>query len=316
MENSCDGILLIDKKAGETSFEAARRIGRILKAKKVGHAGTLDPFATGLLIILLGQGTKLFPYLMPLKKKYTGILRLGIETDTQDLSGRVLNVRPVPEYDLDFLREKARDFVGEIEQVPPKFSAVRYEGKRAYEYARKGIEFELGARKVKVYSFEILATRLPEVTIQVVCSGGTYIRSLVSDFGTALGPGAHLVALRRESCGPFDLGEAVSVEETRGPSPGEFLKQRIIPLAQALPHVKEIGIGGDLAEKIRKGYQPRMNELIPGGAHLDSPKEEIKLVKDEELVALARVPEEQTGLEGRLKILRVFNIQRRCRKWP
>ncbi|MBW2066120.1 MAG: tRNA pseudouridine(55) synthase TruB [Deltaproteobacteria bacterium] len=303
MGNSCDGIILIDKKAGETSFEAARKVGRILGAKKVGHAGTLDPFATGLLIILLGQGTKLFPYLMPLKKKYAGTLRLGIETDTQDLNGTVLNVRPVPEYGLDFLREKARDFVGDIEQVPPKFSAVRYEGKRAYEYARKGIEVELGARKVKVHSFDIPAIDLPEVTIQVVCSGGTYIRALVSDFGRALGPGAHLIALRRESCGPFELGEAVSIKEEQGPSLREFLKQRIIPLSRALPHVEGVSISGKLAEKIRNGYQPRMRELIPGGAHLDSPKGEIKLLKDEELVAIARVPDEVTGIEDRLEIL-------------
>lgn len=307
MGNFCDGIILIDKKEGETSFEAARRIGRILKAKKVGHAGTLDPFATGLLIILVGQGTKLFPYLMPLKKKYTGIMRLGVETDTQDLNGRVLNVRPVPEYSMDLLRERARDFVGDIEQVPPKFSAVKYGGKRAYEYARKGIEVELGARKVKVHSFDILTMDLPEVTIQVVCSGGTYIRALVSDFGRALGPGAHLIALRRESCGPFDLGDAVSIEEEQGLSLREFLEQRIIPLACALPHVTGVGISCSLAEKIRNGYQPKVGELIPGEAHLDSPRREIKLLKDEELVALARVPGEVTSLEERLKILRVFN---------
>lgn len=306
MGNSCDGIILIDKKEGETSFDATRRVGKILKVRKVGHAGTLDPFATGLLIVLLGQGTKLFPYLVKLNKEYTGTMRLGFETDTQDVDGRVLNVREVPEYRLEALRDKARGFIGEIEQVPPSFSAVRHKGKRAYEYARRGIEVALGPRKVRIHSLDVLSMDLPDVTIRVVCSGGTYVRALVSDFGRALGPGAHLISLRRTASGPFDVKNAVTINEAGGEPLKSFLGERMIPLGWALPHLKGVEIDNSMAHRIRNGYQPRARDLMPSGNASKTPAAEIRLLKGEELVAIARVPHEGAQTERRVKILRVF----------
>ncbi|MBW2028310.1 MAG: tRNA pseudouridine(55) synthase TruB [Deltaproteobacteria bacterium] len=306
MGNVRDGIILVDKNEGETSFEAAGRVGRILKIRKVGHAGTLDPFATGLLIVLLGQGTKLFPYLASGAKEYTGILRLGVETDTQDVHGEILNVTPVPEFVPEELRARARNFVGEIEQVPPRFSAVRYKGKRAYEYARKGIDVSLGARKVKIHSFDILSVDLPEVTVRVVCSGGTYVRALVSDFGKALGTGAHLTALRRLASGPFDIRDAVNINKVSGPDQKDALCERIIPLGNGLPHLRAVKIGDIMARKIRNGYQPKMRDLRGPGDDLGGTGQEIKLLRGEDLVAIARVPDKAHGNGVGLKVMRVF----------
>lgn len=306
MVEARDGIILVDKNEGETSFEAAGRVGRILKVRKVGHAGTLDPFATGLLIVLLGQGTKLFPYLVSGVKEYTGILRLGVETDTQDLHGEILNVRPVPEFVPEELRARARDFVGEIEQVPPKFSAVRYKGKRAYEYARKGIDVRLGARKVKIHSFDILSVDLPELTVRVVCSGGTYVRALVSDFGKALGTGAHLTALRRLASGPFDIRDAVNIDEVSGAEQKYAVGERVIPLGRALPHLRAVKIDDIIARKIRNGYKPKMSDLLAWQNDLGSPGEEVRLMGEEELIAIARIPDKGAQNGVGLNILRVF----------
>ena len=197
MGNPREGIILVDKGEGETSFDVVKKIKKALGIKKVGHAGTLDPFATGLLIVLVGQGTKLAPYLMSGKKTYRGTLRLGVETDTQDPTGHTVSTRPVPEISLEEIRRHALGFTGEIEQVPPAFSAVRHQGKRAYEFARKGIAIDLKKRRVRIHSLEVLGVALPEITFQVVCSGGTYVRTLAADLGKQMGPGAHLRELRR-----------------------------------------------------------------------------------------------------------------------
>lgn len=306
MDKFCDGIVLVDKNQGETSFDVVRQVRKILKTKKVGHAGTLDPFATGLLIVLLGQGTKLSPYLMSREKKYRATLRLGIETDTGDLTGRILRKRPVPELDMETLNELALGFIGEAEQSPPMFSAVRYRGKRAYEFARKGIKLELKKRKVTIRALEVVSADLPDVTIEVSCSSGTYIRSLAADLGETLGPGAHLKALRRLSIGPFALQDALNLEKVGLGRAEEALQDRIIPLRDAIPHVKELQVDDQLARKIRNGYQPQWDAL-KGGFILPSVHEgEIKLVKDRTLVAIMKVPRQKDHAGMCLEILRVF----------
>ena len=173
MQTQRDGIILIDKREGETSSDVVRKVKRALGVRKVGHAGTLDPFATGLLIILLGEGTKLSRYVMAGEKRYRARLTLGIETDTFDLTGQVVQTRTVPALTPEWVQQTALQFVGEIEQVPPAFSAVKHEGTRAYKLARKGIEFDLPRRKVAIRSITISDLGLPDLTMEVTCSSGT-----------------------------------------------------------------------------------------------------------------------------------------------
>ena len=307
MGETRDGIVLIDKNQGETSFDMVRQVRKVLKIKKVGRAGTLDPFATGLLIVLLGQGTKLSPYLMSREKKYQATLRLGIETDTQDPTGRIVQRRSVPEFDLETIQEHALAFIGDAEQTPPIFSAVRYQGKRAYELARKGIKLDLKKRKVTIHSLEILSVGLPDVTFEVTCSSGTYIRSLAADLGKKLGSGAHLTALRRLSIGPFHLNDALNLEALRQGQAERTIQELIIPLRDAVPHLREVQVDDQLARKIRNGYQPQW-EVLRKGSHLHRAYEgEIKLVKEEALVAIMKVPEGTDSDGAGPEIVRVFH---------
>jgi len=301
-----DGILLVDKDEGESSFGVVKKIKGALGIKKVGHAGTLDPFATGLLIILLGQGTKLAPYLMSGRKTYRGILQLGVETDTQDPTGQRVSTRPVPEFSLEEIQKAASGFMGEIEQVPPAFSAVRYQGKRAYTLARKGIRMELKGRKVRIYALEILDAALPEVTFQVVCSGGTYVRTLAADLGRRMGPGAYLKVLRRLRSAPFLVQDAVKSAWIGSRMEATELEGRMIPLRNALPEMQELQTSPAMAERIRKGYQPRWKELTGGPHRGDVPGTPVKIVRDQELVAIAteRTSSAEDGIL--LKIQRVF----------
>jgi tRNA pseudouridine55 synthase len=298
------GVLLVDKEEGESSFGSVKKVRKFLGVKKVGHAGTLDPFATGLLMVLLGQGTKLFPFLVAGTKRYCATLRLGIETDTLDLTGRVVRVSPVPAFDAEEIREKASLFLGDVEQVPPSFSAVKHEGRRAYELARKEIRFELKKRRVRIHHLKVLSVALPDLTMVIECSPGTYIRSLGADLGEALGTGAHVRALRRLASGSFTVQEAVCLGEF---SPGVAeaeLKRKIIPLKEALPDVREQEIDSDIALKIRNGYRPFWKELSS-----DAPPGEglVKLVSGPELVAVVESPESRPGEEVQLTLLRVFH---------
>ncbi|MBW1861416.1 MAG: tRNA pseudouridine(55) synthase TruB [Deltaproteobacteria bacterium] len=307
MSKRYDGIILIDKNDGETSFGVVKRVRRILKVKKAGHSGTLDPFATGLLVVLLGQGTKLSSYLMSGEKLYRATMRLGIETDTQDPTGQVVQVRPVPDIKPEEIKEKAMEFIGEIEQVPPIFSAVRYGGKRAYELARNGIKIDLEKRKVKIHSLKIISVALPDVTMEVTCSSGTYIRSLASDLGKQLGPGGHLKDLRRLSSAPFTVKDALDSKHMGFTSSKSAYQDRIIPLLEAIPHLKEVRVDDRMAHKIRTGYQPEWEEVATRSDMPDYYKGYMKLVEGIELVAIMKVCHLLGDNKARLKITRVFN---------
>lgn len=299
-----DGIILIDKEEGKSSFGVVRDLRRILQEKKVGHAGTLDPFATGLLVVMLGQGTKLFPYLTGVDKEYEAVLRLGIVTDTLDVTGCVLRTEEVPLIDPALIRREASALVGEIEQVPPAFSAVRCNGKRAYELARKGITPELEKRKVRVQSLEITEVRLPDVAFSVRCSKGTYVRSLGAELGARLGPGGHLISLRRVRSGPFGVGDAVGSKELRSLLPS--LRDRIIPLSRALPHLREVVVSGGTREMVQKGipaerWAEEVLAGLPEGA--DGP---VKLVNEGRLLAILMQRPHPLAGQDRLEVMRVF----------
>jgi len=209
-------VLLIDKPLTWSSFQAVNKVKWALKKHlglkklKVGHAGTLDPLATGLLIICTGKFTKRIMELQGMVKEYTGTFHVGATTPSYDLETEVNETFPTQHITEALLQETVQQFLGEIDQKPPVFSAIKKDGKRLYEHARKGEEVEIAARKTTIYEFELTRIALPEVDFRVVCSKGTYIRSLAYDYGIALNSGAHLTALRRTKIGEFDVVNAVS----------------------------------------------------------------------------------------------------------
>jgi tRNA pseudouridine55 synthase len=206
-------VLLINKPLRWTSFDAVRKIRNLIRIKKVGHAGTLDPLATGLLIICTGKFTKKINEYMAQEKEYTGTFTLGATTPTYDLEGSPENFKDFSFLTKEKIVETTNEFIGEIFQVPPAHSAIKKDGKRVYELARKGIEVELKPRKITITDFQITKVELPVVSFLVVCSTGTYIRSLANDFGEKLGCGAHLSSLCRTRIGEHTLENAQTIED-------------------------------------------------------------------------------------------------------
>lgn len=209
-----DGVLLLDKPEGLSSNHALQRAKRALDARKAGHTGTLDPFATGLLVCCLGRATKLSAAMLNADKVYHATLGLGEETDTGDLTGHIVFQAPesFQGVDSDELERAVASFRGQIEQVPPMYSALKRDGKPLYEYARQGIELDRPARTITIHKLEVLSLNGRQAEIMVHCSKGTYIRTLAQDIGRLLGCGAHLTALRRTQVGPFLLRDAVGLE--------------------------------------------------------------------------------------------------------
>jgi tRNA pseudouridine55 synthase len=236
------GLLLIDKPAGITSHDAVARVRRALGVKKVGHAGTLDPMATGLLVMGVGRGTRLLRFLGDSPKLYEGTGLLGIETTTLDAEGEVVAEAPV-DVSEGRLREAIALFEGDLEQVPPAYSAVKVGGERLYRAARRGEDIVAPARTVHVYAFNLRRFHPPRFDFRVRCSGGTYVRSLVADVGKALGCGAHLTALRRTAVGPLRVEEALPPED-----PGPLL-----PLERAVEHLAEVQLEEEEAKAAGHG---------------------------------------------------------------
>jgi len=236
------GLLLIDKPAGITSHDAVDRIRRVLGTRKVGHAGTLDPLATGLLLIGVGRATRLLRFLGELSKVYEGTGLLGEETTTLDAQGEVIRRSPVDVTD-EQLRDAMAHFVGDIEQIPPAYSAVKVGGQKLYEAARKGQSVEAAPRRIHVDAFELRRFESPRFQFQVRCSSGTYVRSLVADVGRDLGCGANLTALRRTAIGPYRVEDAAPVE-----APGPLL-----PLDRAVDHLEAVDLTEDEARVAAHG---------------------------------------------------------------
>lgn len=226
-----DGALLVDKPRGPTSHDVVDRIRRRFGIRKVGHAGTLDPNATGLLVILLGRGTKLSDKLMSADKVYEGTFHLGVTTDSYDADGTVTATAPVPPLTLDRLNALAATFEGDLLQTPPMVSAAKVGGMPLYKLARKGVEVERKPRLVHVYRFHCSAYTEPVATFRVACTKGTYVRSLVHDLGQKLGCGAHLATLRRLESGRLSVREALPLDQVLALAPAQ-LQERVIPFGQ------------------------------------------------------------------------------------
>ena len=207
-----EGILIIDKPEGLTSHDVVDFIRKKLSLRKVGHAGTLDPLATGLLVILIGKYTRKFREFMSFDKEYLATLTLGIRTDTGDAKGTIIGKLPYDDISEEKLRYVFKEFQGEIEQIPPMFSALKYKGKRLYQLARKGINVPRSARKIKIYNLELVSFNPPNVELRILCSKGTYIRSLAEDIGRRLGCGAFISRIKRIGLGPFKIKDAISLE--------------------------------------------------------------------------------------------------------
>lgn len=228
-----DGVLLVDKPVGPTSHDVVHKIRRTFRIEKVGHGGTLDPNATGLLMILLGKGTKLSDQLMGADKAYTGVMRLGRTTSSQDCDGETLDERPWGDVTREQVEAKMAELVGDIFQTPPMVSAIKIDGVPLYKLARKGQEVERKPRFVHVYRFAITEWLPPLVSFDVLCTKGTYVRTLAHDVGQALGCGACLDVLRRTRSGAFDVKDALPLDDVLKLSPDQ-LAARVIPFGKLL----------------------------------------------------------------------------------
>jgi tRNA pseudouridine55 synthase len=247
-----EGLMLVDKPSGVTSHDVVDVVRRSLRTRKVGHAGTLDPMATGLLILGVGRATRLLRYLGDLSKSYAATGRLGEETDTLDADGQIVRSAPVDVSRAE-IEEACAALVGDSLQTPPAYSAVKVGGRKLYEAARKGDALEAPARRIRVDAFEVSAFDGRDVEVRITCSGGTYVRVLVADVGRALGCGAHLVRLRRTAIGPF------RVEDARPPGVGEPL-----PIERAIGHLPSVHLD---AEEARAAAHGR----LLGPAAIDGP---------------------------------------------
>lgn len=231
-----DGALLIDKPAGPTSHDVVDAIRRQFRIKKVGHCGTLDPNATGLLIIVLGRGTKLSERLMSSDKAYEGTVKFGETTDSYDADGELVGSLPVPPLTLEQLNAEAAAFVGDLMQMPPMVSAVKVAGVPLYKLARKGLEVERKERLVHIYNFRFSAYAEPVGTFSIACTKGTYVRSIAHDLGQKLGCGAHLQTLRRTESGKFKVAQAIPLSEVLKLTPAQ-LEKCVIPILQLVQGV-------------------------------------------------------------------------------
>jgi len=253
------GILVVDKAPGMTSFEVVARARRALGERRIGHAGTLDPGATGVLPLLVGEATKLMPYLADQDKEYRATIRLGIATDTHDLDGRVVAEAPVPALTLADVDRACRRFIGRIRQTPPMFSAVHHEGRRLYELAREGLEVARQPREVTVHAMDVLAVEGVLVTLRIVCGKGTYVRVIAADLGADLGCGGAVERLERSRVGPFGRDDAVPVGELSHERRQELLA-RLLPADAALAAWPSV----TLSDQAARAFLHGQHVAVPG----------------------------------------------------
>ncbi len=255
-QRDVDGILLLDKPEGLTSNRALQRVRRLYQARKAGHAGSLDPLATGLLPICLGEATKISGFLLDSDKCYRVTCRLGQRTSTGDAEGEVLDSRPVPLLNEALVETALTPLRGEILQVPPMYSALKHQGRRLYELARQGLEVERPPRPVTIYALELLAIRGEAVELRVHCSKGTYVRTLVEDLGEALGCGAHVTALRREWLAPFTeprMTTLNALQELAASGGLEALDGLLLPVEDGLADWPDVHLAADAAHYLCQG---------------------------------------------------------------
>jgi tRNA pseudouridine55 synthase len=298
------GVVVVNKPSGPTSFDVVRRVKGLFKVKRCGHTGTLDPTATGVLPICVGDATKVAGFIADGEKEYEATVRFGEITDTQDAAGRVLETRPVEGLREDKTREALSGFVGLVLQTPPMYSARKVEGKRLYELARAGEEVEREARTVHIEEARLTSFDPPDCRIFVRCSKGTYLRTLAHDLGERLGFGAHLRDLRRLRVGPFGIEEAVGLDllMTAAKTSREELQRHLLPVARALDGLAELRLDPQLSRRVAHGHAPGPADLSRLRAPPFARGRRVRLVDPEgKVLAVA----ESDGV-GTLKLLRVL----------
>ncbi len=250
-EGTISGLLNVNKPGGITSHDVVRRVRRLANQRKVGHAGTLDPLATGVLVVALGRATRLLEYVVGRPKKYRATIHFGLETDTLDADGRVTTRRDPAGLAEAQLREILPNFLGEVEQTPPIFSALKQDGQPLYKLARRGQPVQVEPRRVTIYGLDWLAWQPPRLKLEVTCSTGTYIRSLAADLGRAAGPGAHLAELTRLAVGPWLLDQAVALDRLEAEGWQPYLQ----PLDRAVSHLPPVELGAEQVRGVGYGQQ-------------------------------------------------------------
>jgi tRNA pseudouridine55 synthase len=265
VKNAISGVLVVDKPVGMTSHDVVQAIRTGTGLRRAGHTGTLDPRASGVLVILVGPAVRLSEFVSASDKRYQAIIRLGSTTDTFDADGKFTHSNEVVNVTEEQFEKVLNTFIGEIEQTPPPYSAVKVQGRKAYEMARQGEEVDLAPRKITVHHLEVLEWAPPEVVIDVHCSSGTYVRSLANDLGNSLGCGAYLVGLRRTKSGRFSLRDATPLRKLQEAFHAGNWYQYLIPAAEALAEWPAIELSPDDVEDVRHGHRVKaLADAQPG----------------------------------------------------
>lgn len=300
-----DGFLVINKPKGWTSADVVNKIKRILKIKKAGHLGTLDPDATGVLPVALGKATKVIPYINEGDKGYRVVMKLGESTDTLDASGRIMEKREVPPLDGEKIKVVFNEFTGKIFQTPPAYSAVKVSGVRAYELARRGEAVKLKPREVIIKDINLINADMPYITFDVLCSKGTYIRTLCQDIGERLGTAGHMFSLVRTHSGRFRMDDSVNIDALEK---GDL--SRVISIDKALEFMPRITIIPEAVEKIKNGM-PAAAAWIKDAPAGFSSNEKVRIYSDDMLLAIgtARYDSSHTGsLTAKEKVIKIDRV--------
>jgi len=300
------GFFVINKPAGITSHDVVSRVRRILGTRKVGHTGTLDPFATGVLPVAVNDGTKAIPFLDEGVKQYEALLRLGVVTDSLDMTGSVVREGDFSRVEKSRLEAVLTRFTGQISQVPPMFSAIKRAGQPLYKLARQGIEVERQPRQVEIISLELLSFELPLVSLRVTCSRGTYIRSLADDIGAELGCGASLQELCRIASGPFHFSTAISLEALEEHREREMLDSVCVTPFSALDYLPDVPLTDSGYAKVMHGKSPEWLDTMVLNPFDTEAERLVRLSRNGSLAAVAQL---LPAVDGRSRIIlkRVFN---------
>ncbi len=307
-----DGILLVAKPGGMTSHDVVAVIRKFVHPKKVGHTGTLDPMATGLLPLTIGEATKLTRFLSSPPKRYRATLSLGVATDTLDHQGEIVSRVPVPSLSADRVRASLEKFVGEIEQIPPMYSALHHQGRRMYDLARAGIQVERKARKVQIHQIELLNLSAERIEFDVSCGSGTYIRSLAADIAIDLGTQGHLSALQRTETGGWNIEQAQELTKLDK----SVIAESILSLEQVLSRFAKIAISQESFQKLTMGQQlssQELGQLLPTTE--GSPPDLVWFCSARKKpIVLAEIQFPAPGLEPTMKILRQLRPEKQSTK--
>tara|TARA_E500000178_G_C17038913_1_gene765288 strand:+ start:5254 stop:6216 length:963 start_codon:yes stop_codon:yes gene_type:complete len=260
-----DGILIVDKPQGMSSNEVVQRAKRAFNARKVGHTGSLDPLATGVLPLCFGEATKFSQYLLDSNKEYWTRIRLGVTTETGDSDGRVIAEGSLAGVTRERIEDALQEFRGAIEQVPSMYSALKHKGQPLYKLARQGIEVERKARTVTVHFNELVKYEGDSIELELRCSKGTYVRSIAEDLGKALGCGGHVIALRRRAAGPYLERAAIALSDLDGEARPEALDRLLLPVSSAVEHWSGVDVSEAAADRLRQGQMVELAEPQQGG---------------------------------------------------